>query len=76
MDKNELKEAVKEALNEGIPVEEHEAHHDWIKSKVAKEKRRQEIWDKVKIQVASTGVIAVIIYVSTVVWDALHNPHH
>lgn len=57
----ELKKVLHEVFDGNVIVdkETHSDHHEWIKSQIRKEKRRQEMWVKIKTQVIGWGIIAI-----------------
>lgn len=65
-----LKEAIKEALEERthIGMEDHHLHHDWITLKMNKDRRRQEMWNSIKFQVAKSGILGIIGFFLYAAW--------
>jgi len=61
-DTNDIALAIIKHLSEGnkISPETHEIHHDYIRTVIAKEERKAELWENVKKQVFGWGIIAML----------------
>ena len=50
---------------------DHSHHHAFIEAMIQKEERKQETWQKVKVQVLGWGVIAISGFIGTWVYNHL-----
>lgn len=86
MDADAIKQAVHAALNErnGLDRDTHRAHHDYLNRRIEREerreRRRQEIADKIKATVVGgllllvlSGAVTVLYNVGKFVMDAYHK---
>lgn len=66
-EENRLVERFAQQLDKRRNVSEsvHKQHHDFVQMLIDKEKRKQELHEKVKAQVAGWGIISVILAVVT-----------
>ena len=53
-----------------VPEELHREHHDFIKTWIERQKRKDERWDKIKTQVGGWGIIAFLSGVGKGVYEA------
>lgn len=71
-----IKALLDEKFGEGSS---HHKHHDYIQMCIERERRRREMWEKVKTQVLGWGIIAMIGFLGKIAWDSwqhyLHNIH-
>lgn len=78
MDKNEVTEAVLEALEKRATIDggKHKGHHEFIElsrpfieSFIRREKRKQERWETIKTKVLGWGIIGLLGAVGTAVYQ-------
>lgn len=53
-----------------VPEELHREHHDFIKTWIEKQKRKEERWDKIKTQVGGWAIVSALGGIGTAVWHA------
>lgn len=51
----------------------HQEHHDFIKSLIEKEKRKQELWEKIQENVGSWAMIAILTFIVFASWESVVN---
>lgn len=70
METEKLKEVLLEVLNENRSVDNkiHERHHRIMDVWIQREERRQERWEKIKVQVYGWGIIGMLGTVGTAVY--------
>lgn len=75
MNKEELVEALQEALNSKrvINDEAHKIHHQFIEMMIKKEERRIERWEKIKAQTWAWGIISVLGIIGTAVYKTFFH---
>lgn len=62
------KEDVKEAMAQVMEVHMLSDQHQFLKAMIEKQHRRQELWTRVKTDVASKGVLAVLSFIGLVIY--------
>ena len=62
------KEDVKEVVMEAFDVHMRSVAHQYIEALLLQKKNRAEMWEKVKTDVTSHGVIAVLGFAALVLW--------
>lgn len=69
--------AIIERMNTDRPLplasEIHQEHHEFIGAWIQREKRKQELWEKVKAQVFGWGVIAALGGIAYAVYEWARN---
>lgn len=70
MDKNDLKDILKEALEESSHFQVHEAHHEWIQLRINNEKARNRMCAEITKSVVQWSVVGIIGYF--VMWVKTH----
>ncbi len=65
--KDDLKEVVVEALEIHMLCDQHQ----FIKTLIEKEKRKQELWEKTKAHVFGWGCVAAIVFLANAFWHEL-----
>lgn len=70
MTKDELRELIADAVKEATDIDDktHLVHHEFIKSFMAKEERKREMWDTIKTQVGGWTIIIILGFVGKTVW--------
>jgi hypothetical protein len=62
------KEDVKEVITEAFEAHMRSDSHQYLEALLLQKKNRAEMWEKVKTDVTSHGVIAVIGFIAIVLW--------
>lgn len=62
------KEDVKEAMEQVMEVHMLSDHHQFVKQLIDKQQRRDELWQKVKADVATKGILAVVTFAGVIVY--------
>lgn len=78
MDEDSIKRAVSEGLADafkerrspGLTDEMHRKHHDWLTDWIEKEKRKREMIDQIKGQLATMGIYGAMATALAVMWWA------
>lgn len=70
-DNDKLRKILREELlaNSAVEPEAHKEHHDFLKEWIAKEKRKQERYEKVRTQVTGWGIISVLTGIGAAVYN-------
>ena len=78
MNKDDFKEAIKEALEERAPVDQetHIKHHDYIDKMIEEAEERIERNKKIKQAVYIWGTLGILSYVATVLHDKWEEIMH
>ena len=73
MEYEELKQVIREALNENgqssVPSDLHAKHHEFIDMMLEKYQRRRDIADKIKAQVGGWAIIAMLAAIGSYAWS-------
>lgn len=56
--------------------EEHDSDHVWVRTQRDKEKRKQEIWEQIKIHLMKYGAVAMVSAMFLAVWHYLKTQVH
>jgi hypothetical protein len=59
-----------------VPHEEHREHHEFISHWIERQRRKEEIFEKVKAQLAGWGVITMLGAIGYTVWEWLKRNMH
>lgn len=51
----------------------HFEHHEFIKALITKERRKQELWEKIKGNVGTWAFIIVLGFITLSLWDSILN---
>src|SRR3990167_8639341 len=65
------KEDIKEILSETMQMHMQSDQHKFVEMLMAKEKRNQELWEKIKAHVLGWGAVAVIVFFCNMFWTEL-----
>lgn len=71
MTPEEFKKILDETLADHLDPITHKEHHEAIEAIILREKRKQEMWQKIKTQVLGWGIIALIGWIGSLVYKAL-----
>ena len=63
----EIKESISEALQDHLQADSHQ----FVKMLMAKEQRKQELWEKTKAHVVGWGSVALLTYFANIFWHDL-----
>lgn len=70
-----LVEAIRNLLDERARLEPevHAEHHAFVKALMERERRKTELWEKVKTQVLGWGLIAAVGTLGTIIFEWLQH---
>jgi len=63
------KEDLKEVIDLAMERHVHSDSHAFVQILMAKEQRRQELWEKAKAHVLGWGAVTIIVFTFTVAWE-------
>jgi len=74
-DKKELAETLVSVLdrNRSISYEQHSKHHEFVDTLIAKEKKRADSWDSIKMHVVKFGVLGFVTFIAISTWHYFND---